>query len=226
LRLRVFDTQSSRRYITFWPFALFAAWVAAWVCDLTLRARFGWGGAADTVYWIAMKGMVWVAPALLAIRTLERAPIADFLGLRNPARGVRWGLGVGAAIVLVNYVGKTLPSGAGLRTPSLDLVFLNAVLVSPIVEEVTLRGFFQTRLALNGRPFWQANGLTTLVFAAMHLPGWYFQGRATTLVEYGARLAPLVVLSLVFGWTKERSGSLYGAILAHLINNLDSAILP
>ena len=199
------DAAAARRYITVYPFVLFGAWVLAWMCNLALRARTGWGADADTIYWFVMKAAVWVAPALLWIRMVERAPMAGFLGFRNIEAGVRWGLGVGAAIVVVNYFGKTLPSGTGWHQPHLDLLFLNAVVVAPLVEEITLRGFLQKRLELNGHSFRLANLLTTVVFVAMHLPGWYFQGRATTLTGYTARLIPLAVLSLLFGWTKHRS---------------------
>ena len=223
--LRTTETTTVRRSITAYPFALFGAWVLAWMCNIALRARIGWGADVDTIYWFGMKAAVWVAPALLWIRMVERTPLTGFLELRRVAAGVRWGLGVGAAIVFVNYVGKTLPSGAGWHQPHLDLVFVNAVIVSPLVEEITLRGFLQRRLELNGHSFPLANVLTTIVFVAMHLPGWYFQGRATTLAGYTARLTPIAVLSLIFGWTKHRSGSLYGSILAHAINNLDSVLL-
>jgi len=226
LRLRMFETRRPVRYIVFYPFALFTAWVAAWMCNLALRAQVGWGPTADTVYWIGLKLALWVAPALLAIRLLERRPLIEFLELRRVASGVNWGLGVGAVIALVNYAGKTLPAGGVLHAPRFDLIFLNAVVVAPVVEEITVRGFLLKRLELNGQAFWLANLLTTLVFIAMHLPGWYFQGRTTTLAGYAARLIPLAVLSLIFGWTKKRSGSLYGAIVAHMINNIDSALFP
>jgi len=36
----------------------------------------------------------------------------------------------------------------------------------------------------------------------------------------------LALLSLLFGWTKKRSQSLYGSIILHAINNLYSAIFP
>jgi len=71
-----------------------------------------------------------------------------------------------------------------------------------------------------------ANALTTVVFVAMHLPGWYFQGRATSLVGLAQRVAPLAALSLLFGWTKNRSRSLYSAIVLHVINNFYSALFP
>jgi membrane protease YdiL (CAAX protease family) len=60
----------------------------------------------------------------------------------------------------------------------------------------------------------------------MHLPGWYFQGRATMLVGFVQRAAPIAALSLLFAWTRKRSGSLYAAILLHGINNFYSALFP
>ena len=103
---------------------------------------------------------------------------------------------------------------------------LDVFVVAPLVEEMTLRGFFLKRLELNGQSFWRANALTTVVFVAMHLPGWYLQGRTTTLIGFAQRAAPLAVLSLLFGWTKKRSGSLYAAIVLHAINNLYSSMFP
>jgi len=215
-----------RRYIAVYPVALFVAWVAAWIVNLALRSRTGWDTHTDTVYWISMKVIVWILPAVLAIRLLERVPVGEFMELRRPRLGLLWGLGVSVLLVAVNYLGKTLPSHTTLHTPQLSLVFVNAVVVAPLVEEITLRGFLLKRLELNGQSFWPANALTTVVFVAMHLPGWYFQGRTTTLIGFAQRAAPLAVLSLLFGWTKKRSGSLYGAIVLHAINNLYSAMFP
>jgi membrane protease YdiL (CAAX protease family) len=214
------------RYIAIYPVALFATWVVAWIVNLTLRPQLGWGPQADTAYWIALKLAIWVLPVVLAIRLLEHAPVAAFLELRNVDRGLRWGCGVGAVLVAVSYLGKTLPSVTTLQVPPLDLVLLNAVVVSPLVEEITLRGFLLKRLELSGQSFWRANALTTLVFVAMHLPGWLFQGRSLTLGGFVAPALPLAGLSLLFGWTKQRSGSLYAAILLHIINNLYSTLFP
>jgi uncharacterized protein len=126
--------------------------------------------------------------------------------------------------VAITFFGRTLPSGAVLRMPPVDIVFVNAVMVAPIVEEITLRGFFQKGLELNGHPFWRANTLTTIIFVAMHLPGWYFQSRVPTLLAVALRALPIAVLGLLFGWTKHRSGSLYAAIAVHAINNFYSAL--
>jgi membrane protease YdiL (CAAX protease family) len=88
------------------------------------------------------------------------------------------------------------------------------------------RGFFLKRLELNGRSFWSANVLTTLLFVAMHVPGWLFKGRFPSMASLAQAMIPPAVLSLLFGWTKKRSQSLYGAIVVHTINNLYSAIFP
>ena len=220
------ESSRYRRYVAVYPAALFVAWVAAWFVNLAVRSRTGWDTHTDTIYWISMKVIVWILPAVLAIRLLERAPVGEFMELRRPGLGLLWGLGVGAVLVAVNDLGKALPSHTALHTPQLNLVFVNAVVVAPLVEEMTLRGFFLKRLELNGQSFWRANALTTVVFVAMHLPGWYFQGRTTTLIGFAQRAAPLAGLSLLFGWTKKRSGSLYGAIVLHAINNLYSAMFP
>jgi uncharacterized protein len=220
------DGSARHRYIEAYPFALFAAWTVAWIVNLALRSRIGWEIQMDTIYWIVLKLALWIVPAILAITLLERVPVAEFLELRNAERGLIWGLGAGAVLVAVTYLGKTLPSGTTLHAPTLDLVFVNAVVVAPLVEEITLRGFLLKRLEWNGQSFWRANALTTMVFVAMHLPGWFFQGRWLTPASFAARAVPLGVLSLLFGWSKKRSGSLYAAVLLHAINNFYSALVP
>jgi membrane protease YdiL (CAAX protease family) len=214
-----------RRYIAAYPVALFSVWIVAWIVNLTLRSRFGWDTQADTIYWIILKAIVWVLPAVLAIHLFERVPPAAFLELRNPGRGLLWGLGLGAVLVAATWLGQTLPSGTALRRPQLNAAFVNAVIVAPLVEEITLRGFLLKALELDGRGFWRANALTTVVFVAMHLPGWYFQGHLATFAALPQRMVPLAGLSLLFGWTRKRSGSLYAAIVLHAINNLYSALV-
>ncbi len=54
-------------------------------------------------------------------------------------------------------------------------------------------------LELSGYAFWNANVLTTVLFCAMHVPGWLFSGRFPSPAGIAAALLPLAVLSLVFG---------------------------
>lgn len=217
---------TSGRYFLAYPPLLLASWVVAWIVNVALRSRFEWDSHIDTIYWIAMKSVFWILPVLLAIRVFENANPAQFLELRRPMKGALWALGIGIALVVVTFLGRTMPTGSAGRVPSWDLALLNAAVVAPIVEEVTVRGFVMRRLELNHRSFWTANVLATMFFVAMHLPGWLFQGRVTSVAGVVGSTLPLAGLSLLFGWAKRRSGSLYGAIGVHAINNLYSTMFP
>lgn len=214
------------RYVVAYPPLLLASWIVAWLVNIALRSRLQWGHDVDTLYWIAMKVLLWILPVLLAIRLFEDARPAAFLRLHRPMAGACWALGLGIVLVGVTFVGRTIPAGVVARVPSWDLALLNATVVAPIVEEVACRGFVMRRLELNGRSFQTANVLATIFFVAMHLPGWFFQGRARSVASVLGPAVPLAGLSLLFGWTARRSGSLYGAIGLHAINNLYAAIFP
>ncbi len=201
------------------------SWIGAWMLNGWLRARHDWSAEVDTIYWIGMKLLVWVLPVLLTVRLLAPSRVGAFLGWRHVTRGLAWGCGVGGLLVAITFVGRTLPEGTAFRLPTLSLVLVNAVIVAPLVEEIALRGFFLACLELSGYAFWNANVLTTLLFCAMHVPGWFFGGRFPSPAGMAAALLPLAVLSLVFGWSKKRSGSLYAPVTAHAINNLYHALL-
>jgi len=217
---------ASGRYIMGYPPLLLASWILAWIVNVALRERFHWDVQTDTTYWIAMKLIVWVTPALLAVRVIERESLVRFLDLSHARRGLLWGSLTGLALAALTFLGKTLPAGTQAHVPLVSLVLLNAVVVAPIVEEITLRGFFLKRLELNGHSFWSANLLATLLFVVMHLPGWLFKGRFPSIASLAQAMVPLTMLSLLFGWTKKRGQSLYGSIVVHAINNFYSAVFP
>jgi uncharacterized protein len=214
-----------RRCAAVFPPFLMLSWIAAWMLNGSLRARYEWGTDADTTYWIAMKLLIWVLPVLITVRMLAPSGAGAFLGWRRLGRGLAWGCAVGGLLVAVTFAGRTLPEGTALRMPTVSLVLVNAAIVAPLVEEIALRGFFLACLESSGYPFWKANVLTTLLFCAMHMPGWFFGGRFSSPAGMAAALLPLAVLSLVFGWTKKRSGSLYASVTAHAINNVYHAFL-
>ena len=82
------ESATHRRYFAAYPLALFAAWVAAWVVNLSLRSRIGWEIQADTIYWISLKLIVWILPAVLAIRrfTVNPAIVAVACGVAGLVR--------------------------------------------------------------------------------------------------------------------------------------------
>jgi uncharacterized protein len=215
----------ARRCAALYPFFLMLSWIGAWTLNGWLRARYGWSANVDTIYWIGMKLLIWVLPVLITVRKLAPSGAAAFLGWRHAKRGLAWGCAVGGLLVALTFLGRTLPEGTAFRLPTVSLVLVNAAIVAPLVEEIALRGFYLACLELSGYSFWNANVLTTLLFCAMHVPGWLFGGRFPSPAGMAAALLPIAVLSLVFGWTKKRSGSLSASVTAHAINNIYHAFL-
>ena len=91
-------------------------------------------------------------------------------------------------------------AGRGLKI----MVFLFAVVVVPVFEELLFRGFLQTSLrSVSGRP-WTAIIATSIFFAILH--------PATHTLA-------LFMLSCGLGYAYERSGSLTRPILMHVLFN-------
>lgn len=94
--------------------------------------------------------------------------------------------------------------------------WLSCVLWQPVLEEVVFRGIFQgelQRTRWGERRIWRvtaANGVCSLVFTGIHFvhhpPLW---------------AASVLVPSLVFGWLRERHGTVAAPIAMHVLYNLE-----
>ena len=89
---------------------------------------------------------------------------------------------------------------------------LVAVLMAPLVEEVIYRGALQQALKGIGMPRIAALLVASALFALAH---W---GSLVAGSEAGA-LTMLTILGLVFGWTYERTGSMWAPVAAHATFN-------
>jgi membrane protease YdiL (CAAX protease family) len=137
---------------------------------------------------------------------------AEF-GLRRPAYGslgrvyaTALGAGTGIAVVL-----GLLTEG---RVPAGSMTFASLALLQPVVEELLFRGFLQGRLSrtrMGSRSMAgisNANLVTTAVFVLIHF----------------ANRPPLWALgvifpSLLFGYFRDRSGSVWPALFLHVVFN-------
>jgi membrane protease YdiL (CAAX protease family) len=118
----------------------------------------------------------------------------------------------GPAVWLVLYLLAPVP--VAWNKPLLDPVwFLKLVLVYPVLEEIVFRGLLQELVrdlltkAMFG-PLTVANLLTSVLFAGAHF--FYHPPLAAALVFFP---------SLVFGFFKERTGSLVAPVLLHAFYN-------
>jgi len=190
--------------------AAFAGWGLAWCGAWEIARAVGpRGEPGETLWWIGVKLLVWVAPALWLARR-------DGLGL-GFARP-RWAVvAVWAAGVVVALAVRATWFGTRWVPPSLELSLFNALVVSPLVEELVFRGYLMPRLARAWTPH-TANLAAAFAFAAAHLPGRIYQGRPVELLD----LLVYVALGLLFGLAALRSRSTWGAVVLHVVNNVGS----
>ena len=142
------------------------------------------------------------------------------LGLRlaRLGRDVPLGLMVGVAVLIASALVQSALQATGVRqTQLVDLqcirafpfagflaVLLAGGVLAPVAEELFFRGYvFRTYLHARGPLV--AYGASSLLWASLHLnlPA----------------LLPIFVLSLVFGWAYQRTGSIVPSIVGHAVNN-------
>ncbi|WP_070972122.1 CPBP family intramembrane glutamic endopeptidase [Vibrio sonorensis] len=158
-----------------------------------------------------LKVLVWVLPVLLLISSGENEKLAPYLGLTRPSSSnLMWIAG----FVLVTLV------AIGLRPdyqekPSITFDgFVNAVLLAGITEETVFRGYLLKKLQ-ESKPFWKANLIQSLLFAAIHLPIWLRTDAPIPIV------APYVLmLGVVFGMVYRHSRNLWIVVVLHSLHNL------
>ncbi len=78
------------------------------------------------------------------------------------------------------------------------------VVAAPLIEELVFRGIV-LRAALDRIDFWPAIGVSAALFALSHATAW--------------TLVPTLALGLAAGWLVARRGSLWSAILLHVLYN-------
>ncbi len=101
-------------------------------------------------------------------------------------------------------IARELGLDADLLTASASVVLI--AIVAPISEELFFRGMFFG--GLRGRmSFLPAALISAAVFGGLHLP----TGPST--------VPPLILFGFLLAWVYERSGSLWPAIILHVINN-------
>ena len=79
-----------------------------------------------------------------------------------------------------------------------------AVIVAPLIEELLFRGFFQSSLTGELQRPWVAIVITSVLFASLHQP---------------THWPALFVLSVLLGYSYEKSGSLFRPLFIHIFFN-------
>jgi membrane protease YdiL (CAAX protease family) len=199
---------------------LIAAWIGAWVVHGTMSLSEQ-ATLADTVYWTCAKMLIWLLPIFAIISVRKQRSITAYLCLKDARNGVAIGVVCGVAFAALTFLRDVFTRRFGL--PAGDPGLLNALLIAPLFEEIVFRGFLLRLLQDADLGFWAADVVTATLFLGIHLPGWYFMGSPN--LWNGAAMLGIFLVGMVAGYAKQRSGSLWGAIVFHFVNNLYSAFV-
>jgi len=185
-------------------------------------------GLGKNVFSNTVKFVVWVLPAFITLVICRLSPF-DYLKLSTPInkRGLLLSMIVVAVWLALVIIGESIISGksigAMLSQRSADwLSILVGVAVSPISEEILFRGFFLNRLN-ESLSFWVANGISALLFMAVHMPYWVSRNGFSP--EVTKNLVNVFLLGCLFGWIMRKTNSLWPAIGAHIANNFLSGLI-
>lgn len=196
-------------------FALFAFILVVWGFYRFLF-RF-----PETVEELILKPIIWLGAVFWVVRKLEKKPLTS-LGItsKNLFKSIYWGLFLGAIFALEGLLTNYLKYGnfSFVELAFSRAAFLGAIglsLATAISEETVFRGYIFNRLHRILKNEWQANLLSAVGFALVHLP----------ITIFVLRYSPdeiLVYLWLVslFGlgsaFVFARTGNLLSSILMHV----------
>lgn len=196
---------------------IYALWITAWLIEQRLEAGLIIvTESSKFFYWLFMKILIWIVPGIYLIR-ISKSKIV-LLPSKNLKQNLILGIGAGLILGLFALTVKFLRHQP-LLSPSFTFAFLSGVITSPVLEEFLFRGAIQTTLK-NHFSFIKANGITSILFLGMHLPGWYFQGKLLSNIPQAIERSCLIfIIGLVLGYVANKSGSILSSILTHIINN-------
>jgi membrane protease YdiL (CAAX protease family) len=167
---------------------------------------------------LSFRFLYWIAPVLLYLRYVDRVNPFEYLRM---TRHVRRGVIVALVLTVVNVVGTLArfgPPHLSLQRVTWNSVFGTSLLIG-LIEEIPYRGFMLRKFS-ERMNFWLANLITSLLFLAIHLPGWI----ALHTLNIGAA-ASVFVLGAVFAIAVKYSDSLWSSILAHSANDCLSFVI-
>jgi membrane protease YdiL (CAAX protease family) len=202
-------------YIT----ALHLAWIAwPYILYPRLTAALGDRTLAYALVNLGIRLLVWVCPVFLYLRYVDDVKPLQYLRLTHR---IRRGVAVALVLTVVNFLGTVLR--VGWPHPALERVTWNSVLGTSMlvgfIEETPYRGFILQKLSERVE-FWIANLITSVLFLAIHLPGWIalHMLRADTATT-------IFIFSIVMGIVFRYSDSLWAPIITHSANDLLSFVL-
>lgn len=187
-----------------------------------LHDSIAWWFASHAIIQVGLLFLLWI---FLRARNISWPD----LGIRNPSiKGLFYAVPVFVLYLMSLFVAI---SAIDAIAPNIDvqqkqqlgfdtiaygndllLIFIGLVILTPIVEEIVMRGFLYGGLK-NGMPKIHAAIITSIIFAIAHL-------------QLGSGAPPLwvaaihtFILSMALVWLRERTGTIWAGVLVHMMKN-------
>jgi len=174
-----------------------------------------------TISSFLFKIIIWIIPVVVYIRIFDKKSCLTYLKLNsNLKNGFFW------SIILIIFGTIVVIIAIYLK----DFQFVNPlqstyiIFIPSILEEITFRGFILNKLN-EIKSFWYANIITSILFVAIHIPGWIIINDTIIFYDMIQLVLSILILSIILGYVMHKSGSLYPSIVLHAINNYISILL-
>jgi membrane protease YdiL (CAAX protease family) len=202
-----------------WYVAVFHLGWIAWPFLVYPRlAALGETTLVYAIFNIGIRLLVWVAPVLIYLRDVDGLEPFGYLKLKE---NVPRGLLVAVGLTLLNLAGSSLrfgPPHLAAQRVTWNSVFGTSMLVG-FIEEIPYRGFMLQKFA-ERVGFLAASVITSILFVAIHVPGWIALGMWRTTLAL-----TIFVFGLVMAWAFKFARSLWAPIVAHSANDFLSFML-
>lgn len=197
-----------------------------WICRVFLYKIFDENLPTPflrTISSFLFKIIIWIIPVVLYLKFFENINCLKYLKLNtNLKSGFIWSV----SIIIVGIVILIIILNLKIYqfTNPFQNQYSSVILIAPILEEITFRGFILNKLN-EISSFWYVNIITSILFVAIHIPGWIIINETIILYDMIQLIISIFIISIILGWVMQKSGSLYPAIVLHAINNYFSILL-
>lgn len=169
----------------------------------------------------AFKFVIWVLPVFLYLTFIDKTNTFGYLKLSTSLKeGLYWSLGV----LLFGAIGQLVALKLGLdKIGLISVVGIVNLTIGSLFEEILMRGFILSKLS-EVTSFIRALLITSLLFYAIHLPGWIliYHNSLNQIFFYSGSI--FFIVSLCGGLLVKKSNSLYPSIVLHIVNNFITSI--
>jgi uncharacterized protein len=200
--------------------AFYLTWTIVWVHGVYPWATRTIGGATLTYALVSLtfRFLIWILPVFAYLRYIDDVDPFEYLLLK-----LRWRHGIltGAALSVLNFIGTT--ARVGMPHITTAYVTWNSILGTSILvgffEEIPFRGFMLRKLQ-ERFDFWTSALISSLLFVAVHVPGWAMIGTLTA-----RNVVSIFLIGSVLAIVVRYAKSLWAPIVAHSMNDFMSYVV-